>query len=496
MLGPPSLWTANLLISTLPAAVNAFYPYHPEYERSSNEALSPSHSPHSRRQGAASSHNLPSPVLPIRRVPVPRDNIFNILKSEDPKQGNSVAIDQDGTDVSYMVAVTFGDSKKEYHLLLDSAASNTWVMARDCPTEACKSHSLFGKEDSSSLKVQATPFHVTYGTGSVSGVVATDTVYVGPLSAPLTLGLANNVSQEFSSYPMDGILGIGRGSKAEGSIDAPSVVEILKSSALIPNTIYGVHLNRASDGAKDGELNLGGPNPERYDGDLNYLPLVPNPDGFWEIPVSAVGAGDTDSDIRGDRTAIIDTGTSFIYMPGPDADAVHRPIVRSRKSGETYAVPCDTKTLVWLQFGGQYYNISTVDYIGRDVGDGYCQSLIVGRQTFGEKQWLVGDVFLKNVYTVFDNEGGRIGFGVKRTHQEGDGDSSNAPKPSSSANPNASTGSFAPSNTAVPEGSPSAGAQRGPAGSPSPTGGAAKTPVSLGSLTVSFVIGLVAMHLY
>jgi hypothetical protein len=54
-----------------------------------------------------------------------------------------------------MVAVTIGDSKEEYHLLLDSAASNTWVMGQDCKSEACGIHNTFGEADSSSLKVGA-----------------------------------------------------------------------------------------------------------------------------------------------------------------------------------------------------------------------------------------------------------------------------------------------------------------------------------------------------
>jgi hypothetical protein len=64
-----------------------------------------------------------------------------------------VAIDQDGRDISYVVAVTFGDGKEEYNLLLDSAASNTWIMSQDCDSEACKMHNTFGKGDSSTLTV-------------------------------------------------------------------------------------------------------------------------------------------------------------------------------------------------------------------------------------------------------------------------------------------------------------------------------------------------------
>jgi hypothetical protein len=52
-----------------------------------------------------------------------------------------------------MVAVTIGDSSDEYHMLLDSAASNTWVMGQDCESEACKTHATFVKGDSSTLKV-------------------------------------------------------------------------------------------------------------------------------------------------------------------------------------------------------------------------------------------------------------------------------------------------------------------------------------------------------
>jgi hypothetical protein len=52
-----------------------------------------------------------------------------------------------------MVSVKIGESEEEYHLLLDSAASNTWVMGEGCKSEACGTHNTFGSGDSGTLEV-------------------------------------------------------------------------------------------------------------------------------------------------------------------------------------------------------------------------------------------------------------------------------------------------------------------------------------------------------
>lgn len=143
-----STWLA--VSAALWPAVTAFYPY--QYNDGSTTTSS------SRRSTRLSRSSAGSATLPLRRVPASlrsrQQNTYNIVNSKDPSQENSVAIDQDGSDLSYMVAVTIGDSKEEYHLLLDSAASNTWVMGQDCKSDACGMHTTFGQGDSSSLKVK------------------------------------------------------------------------------------------------------------------------------------------------------------------------------------------------------------------------------------------------------------------------------------------------------------------------------------------------------
>jgi hypothetical protein len=291
---------------------------------------------------------------------------------------------------------------------------------------------------------------VAYGTGSVSGTLASDTLHIGPLSPAVTFGLATNVSQEFRSYPMDGILGIGRGVKVDGSINAPQVMDVLSNNRLIGAKLYGIHLSRSKDALADGELNLGEVNKERFSGDLNWSNIIDNENGFWEIPIDNAGVNGKQLGITG-RSAIIDTGTSFILMPEQDAVKVHQQIPGYKQDAETFSVPCDTTAIVQFTINKQVYNISTPDWRGGKLDTGLCRSNIIGRQTFKDSQWLVGDVFLKNVYSVFDFDQKRVGLGVMNAQ--------------AASSPSSSGVAMAPSGTARTSGQSVAG----------PTGTAAST---------------------
>jgi hypothetical protein len=329
-----------------------------------------------------------------------------------------LGIHQDGNDHSYFCSFKVGTSDKEFHLLLDSAASNTWLMSSDCTTNACTLHNTLGSRDSSSLRTATGTFSVRYGTGSVSGGEGIDTVHFGGMSVPLTFGLAQNVSDEFSFFPMDGILGLGRQENIAdktGMIDAPALMDVLMTEKVITNKLYAMDLWRASDGgANTGALHFGKPDTSRYEGDLNYIPAIRNTQGFWEIPVQDASVNGNRAGMPG-RTAIIDSGTSYMLMPRDDAVQLHELITGYRTDGsEGFTVPCDSTAKMQFTFGSVTYDIQPADYIGAQLANGACSTNIIGRRTFGERQWLVGDVFLKNVYTVFDFEGQRVGFGVKR----------------------------------------------------------------------------------
>lgn len=292
-------------------------------------------------------------------------------------------------------------------MLIDSGSANTWVFGSDCSAQACTKHDTFGKADSETLNITSTEWNVSYGTGDVGGLVASDKFTFAGYDVELGLGLALKASNDFINYPMDGILGLGRSSS--NKLGTPTLMDVLADQKILKANLFGVHLSRSADGATDGQITFGAADDSRFSGDLSYTASVSS-DGLWEIPAEDVVIDGQAVGLTG-KTAIIDTGTSYILMPPDDAKALHAKLPGSSNNGEKFTIPCDTKLPIQFTFSGIKYDVSPKDFVGKPDKEGRtCASNIIGHQSFGPNTWLLGDVFLKNVYTVFDFDTDRIGM--------------------------------------------------------------------------------------
>ena len=92
-------------------------------------------------------------LQPLKRKSyVKRDNNFNINVASEPTQSDSVGINYDEAGDLYFVAAKFGTSDKVYQLLIDTGATESWVMGSSCESEACSLHTTLGPEDSTTLE--------------------------------------------------------------------------------------------------------------------------------------------------------------------------------------------------------------------------------------------------------------------------------------------------------------------------------------------------------
>ncbi|KKA27605.1 hypothetical protein TD95_005437 [Thielaviopsis punctulata] len=334
-------------------------------------------------------------------------NSYDIMTAETPSYKHSVGIDQDGNDLSYFISVSIGSNKTQMYMLVDTGAGSTWIMGDTCSTDACKMHSSFSPSESTTMTELDKTFSIAYGSGSVSGRNVEDSLTVGDISVTMNFGLANYTSSDFESFPFDGILGL---SLNTGSTD--SFTHKLNASSDITEKVFSVFLARASSGVNNGELTLGGINPSRYTGAITYTDLESASSGDWSIPMDSVSIGGKDVGISS-RTGYIDTGTSYIFGPPEDVKLMHSHIAGANTTdGSRWTVPCDTSEDLALSFGGKAWTLQKSDWIST-ARDGTCYSYVMGVEVVSNG-WLLGDSFIKNVYTVFDMAERRIGFAAAK----------------------------------------------------------------------------------
>ncbi|KAG0652030.1 Aspartic-type endopeptidase ctsD [Hyphodiscus hymeniophilus] len=334
-------------------------------------------------------------------------NTHTVVAAATPSDTDSAGIDQDGTDYSYFAQVQLGSGKTPVYLLLDTGASQSWVMGPDCTSAPCLNHNSFGAPNSTTFEeVEGSSWSVKYGSGSCSGSYGNDSLSFAGLTLPVTIGIANVTSNDFSNFPMDGILGLSQASE-----QFPSFTQSLVASKTLKSNLFAMSLNRDSDGPNTGEISFGSPDNTKYTGDIDYSSVSSNANGDWAISMDGIGFNGKDAGVTG-KIAYIDTGTSYIFGPPSEVAQFHA-VVPGAASGDdyTYTVPCTTTVPLTFTFSGVTYNVSSEDWVS-PMANGVCTSNVFGNDIVAG-QWLLGDTFLKNVYTVFDIDGSRVGLALK-----------------------------------------------------------------------------------
>ncbi|PWW76545.1 acid protease [Tuber magnatum] len=383
-----------------------------------------------------------------------------LIPAATPRTQDSMGVGQDGNDLSYFSEVRFGSNNKPFILVIDTGSSDTWIPSDTCRSRACRVHATYGSRDSNTLVAGTRTFGIRYGSGQVEGTVVSDSISFAGFNMNISFGVATRVSDDFTFFPIDGIMGLGFRNASMQNV--PTIMDELINNRLIEQKLFAIALARSTDAVNDGVVNFGAIDATLFEGQLNFMSSVSR-QGLWEIKVDDTSIDGQGTGISG-RTAIIDSGTSLILLPPDDARRLHSIIPGAETNGDAFAVPCNTTSNIEFTFGGVKYKVPPKDYVSERIkpDEDICQSLITGRQILGRSMWLLGDVFLKNVYSVFDLENGRVGFAPRRK----------ADDPPPAPNP---TGTSTTGTTNSPTGTPPPGRDAGTSGATTSRAGPAIT---------------------
>ncbi|KAH0838835.1 Asp-domain-containing protein [Lanmaoa asiatica] len=271
-------------------------------------------------------------------------------------------------------------------------------------TTNCAGHTIYNPSSSSTAHDLGKTFSLSYGDGStVSGEQYSDTVVLDGLKAVTqTLGVATKYSASLAKnqFPPDGLMGMAYQSLS--TYPASPVLQTLVSQSQTNAPAFSFKL--ATSGS---ELYLGGANSTLYTGSFSYAPVTNK--GFWEVNMDSIKSnGKT---ILSNVDSIIDTGTTLVIGVPSQVTTLYAALGGTSIGQGYYSFPCNSFPSVSFTFGGTSFTISAATLnIGLvSSGSTDCVSGIVGQDT-GFSSWIVGDVFLQNVYTTFDFGNNRVGF--------------------------------------------------------------------------------------
>ncbi|OJA19016.1 hypothetical protein AZE42_00360 [Rhizopogon vesiculosus] len=311
-------------------------------------------------------------------------------------------------NAQYYTEIQVGTPPQSFKVILDTGSSNLWVPSSKCTSIACFLHAKYESGASSTYKANGSEFSIQYGTGSMEGYVSQDVLSIGDISirhqdfaeATKEPGLT------FAFGKFDGILGLGYNTISVNGIVPPFYNMI--DQGLLDEPVFSFRLGASeSDG---GEATFGGVDHQAYTGSITYVPVRRK--AYWEVELEKVAFGDDEMDL--DMTgAAIDTGTSLIALPTDIAEMLNTQIGATRSWNGQYQVDCakvPTLPDLTFYFGGNPYSLKGSDYV-LDV-QGTCISSFTGMDINlpGGSLWIIGDVFLRRYYTVYDLARDAVGF--------------------------------------------------------------------------------------
>ncbi|KAM5129876.1 pepsin A-like [Mantella aurantiaca] len=316
---------------------------------------------------------------------------------------------QNYMDIEYFGTISIGTPPQSFTVIFDTGSSNLWVPSVYCSSPACTNHHMFNPKQSSTFQATNTPVSIQYGTGSMSGFLGYDTVQVGNLQITNQIfGLSQSEPGSFLYYsPFDGILGLAFPSMA--SSQATPVFDNMWNQGLIAQDLFSVYLS--SQGQSGSFVLFGGIDTTYYSGNLNWVPLAA--ETYWQITVDSISIGGQVIACSGSCQAIVDTGTSLLAGPSTPIANIQYYIGASQDSNGQYVINCNNinnMPNVVFTINGVQYPLPASAYTRQNQEGCTSGFQAMNLPTSSGDLWILGDVFIREYYVVFDRANNYVAF--------------------------------------------------------------------------------------
>jgi hypothetical protein len=324
-------------------------------------------------------------------------------------------------NTQYYGEISIGTPGQCFQVVFDTGSSIAWVPGEHCESAGCRAHKKFECEKSSTCKPTESAMKLVYGTGQMAGRMDYDKFCFGCSDNTLCLesqAFLESVQEPGPTFAMakfDGLVGMGYDALAEKGMTTP-FSQLMKSDKC-PEKVFAFYMKKEvkQEDQNGGEMTLCGIDSNHYTGDLLYVPVTRK--AYWQFTVDSISLNA--EKYSKNFEAIADTGTSLITGPSEVVDRLNKEAgaYKNPMNGQ-WMVDCkNIKNMPTITFkiAGKDFALTPEQYVVKvkpvptlDVE--LCLSGFVGMDMPQGPMWILGDVFISQYYTVFDQGQDRIGF--------------------------------------------------------------------------------------
>ncbi|KAA0721501.1 Cathepsin E [Triplophysa tibetana] len=321
-------------------------------------------------------------------------------------------------DAQFFGEISLGNPRQNFTVIFDTGSSDLWVPSSYCVSQACVMHHKFKAFESSTYTHDGRVFGIHYGSGHLLGVMAREQLKVGSVT------VQNQVFGEgvyepgfaFLMAQFDGVLGLGYPQLAE-ELGLP-VFDNMISQKSVDEPVFSFYLKSNGSGF-GGEVLFGGVDETLFVPPVNWVPVSQK--GYWQFRIDGVkvqGALGFCHRTPHGCQAIADTGTSLIAGPSKDILILQQFIGATPTAIGEYLLDCtriSSLPVVSFLINQVEYSLTGDQYVRREILNNkeICfsgfQSIDMPMSPYGPL-WILGDVFLSQVYSIYDRGHDRVGF--------------------------------------------------------------------------------------
>uniref|UniRef100_A0A8C3IX49 pepsin A n=1 Tax=Chrysemys picta bellii TaxID=8478 RepID=A0A8C3IX49_CHRPI len=331
-----------------------------------------------------------------------RNHPYNVASKYFPNLSNEFASEPltNYMDMEYYGTISIGTPPQEFSVLFDTGSSNLWVPSVYCSSTSCTNHNKFNPSDSSTYEATNESLSIQYGSGSMTGFLAYDTIG-GIVDTKQIFGLSETepgTAFEYSEF--DGILGLAFPSIA--SSGATPVFDNMMNEGLVSQDLFSVYLS--SDEQSGSFVMFGGIDSSYYSGSLNWIPL--SAETYWEITMDSITMNGETIACSSGCQAIIDTGTSLLAGPSTGISNIESYIGAS--DGTISCSAMSSLPNIVFNINGIEFPVPASAYIIDESGSCSSGFESIDVPTSSGELWILGDIFIRQYYVVFDRANNQV----------------------------------------------------------------------------------------